>query len=398
MNCKSSISVQILDDEPFMRLLLGHMLATLDFTNVSSFESGPAALSAFESPTGPPELILLDLDMPEMDGVEFVRHLGDRKYSGGLILVSGEDSRMLQAVEKLALSYKLSVLGSLPKPPSLEGLAAVLEQWLYEVAETQRAAPKTYTADELQNAIISGEFVNYYQPKVAVANREVIGVESLVRWQHPTDGLVFPDQFIPLAEAEGLIGGLTQVVLKLALTQARIWQDAGLALCVAVNISMDDLAALEFVDFVTAETAAAGVAPQSLILEVTESRLMQQLTPVLEVLTRLRLKRFRLSIDDFGTGHSSLVQLRDLPFDELKIDRSFTHGAAQDARLRALFTNSLNLAHELGLAVVAEGVEDASDWAFLRSCGCQFAQGYFIGRPMPAGSLPNWLADWQSRV
>jgi EAL domain-containing protein (putative c-di-GMP-specific phosphodiesterase class I) len=398
MNCRASIGIQILDDEPFMRMLLGHMLATLDFTEVSCFQSGLAALSAFDSPGGIPELILLDLDMPEMDGVEFVRHLADRTYPGSLILVSAEDSRMLQAVEKLALSYNLSVLGSLPKPPSLEGLSALLQEWPYEVAKTPRAAPKTYTADELRNAITNGELINYYQPKVAVANREVIGVESLVRWQHPTDGLVFPDQFIPLAEAQGFIGHLTQVVLKMALDQARIWQDAGLALCVAVNVSMDDLAELEFVEFVTAATAAAGVVPQNLVLEVTENRLMQQLTPVLEVLTRLRLKRFRLSIDDFGTGHSSLVQLRDLPFDELKIDRSFTHGAGQDARLRALFTNSLNLAHELGMAVVAEGVEDASDWAFLRSCGCQFAQGYFIGRPMPADSLPNWLADWQSGV
>lgn len=234
--------------------------------------------------------------------------------------------------------------------------------------------------------------------KVVVATGDVIGMETLVRWQHPEDGLVFPDRFIPVAEAHGLVGDLTRAVLKGALVQAKAWQEAGQALSVAVNVSMDDLAALEFADFVAAETAAVGMPPQSVVLEVTESRLMQSLATSLDVLARLRLKRFRLSIDDFGTGHSSLAQLRDLPFDELKIDRSFTRGAWQDERLRAIFEASLSLANQLGMEVVAEGVEDADDWAFLRQTGCHLGQGYFIARPMPAAALPGWLEDWRRRM
>ncbi|WP_240538340.1 EAL domain-containing protein [Rhodoferax sp. PAMC 29310] len=257
---------------------------------------------------------------------------------------------------------------------------------------------KVYGADELRAAIANGELVNYYQPKVVVATGEVVGVETLVRWRHPQDGMVFPDQFIGVAEAHGLIDVLTRVVLTGALAQAKVWQDAGWVLRVAVNLSMVSLTSLDFPDFVAGLAAQAGVPPQGLVLEVTESRLMQDLRAPLEILTRLRLKRFRLSIDDFGTGHSSLTQLHDLPFDELKIDQSFVHSAWTNETLRAMYDASLGLARQLGIEVVAEGVEDRADWNFLRRTGCDLAQGYFIARPMPAADFPGWMEDWQDRV
>ena len=155
---------------------------------------------------------------------------------------------------------------------------------------------------------------------MALATGTVAGVETLVGWRHPQDGLLFPDQFIAMEEEHGLIDALTRAVLTDALRQARLWQDAGLSLHVAVNVSMDSLAALEFPDFVAREVAKAGVPLMSLVLEVTDSRLMKDLLAPLDILARLRLKRIGLSIDDFGTGHSSLAQLRDIPFDELKMD------------------------------------------------------------------------------
>ncbi len=398
MTNESLVRILVLDDEPFMGKVLCHMLAELGHTRVSCHKSGPAALATLDAPESVPDLILLDINMPDMDGVEFARHLAERHYPGGLILISGEDERMLQATERLARAHHLFVLGSLHKPPTPAGLSALLEKWAPSVAQKPRATNKAYDAEAVRAAIAHGELINYYQPKVAVATGEVVGAETLVRWQHPEDGLVLPGRFIPVAEAHGLIGDLTRTVLKGALMQAKAWQEAGPALRVAVNVSMDDLAVLEFADFVVAETAAVDVPPQSLVLEVTESRLMQNLTTALDVLTRLRLKRFRLSIDDFGTGHSSLTQLRDLPFDELKIDQSFTHGAWQDERLRAIFESSFNLANQLGMEAVAEGVEDVCDWEFLRRTGCHLAQGYFIARPMPAAALPAWVEDWRLRV
>ena len=167
---------------------------------------------------------------------------------------------------------------------------------------------------------------------------------------------------------------------------------------VAVNVSMDNLADLDFADFVDGLAAAAGVSPKTVVLEVTESRFMNDLRAPLEILTRLRLRHFGLSIDDFGTGHSSLAQLRDIPFDELKVDKSFVHGAWADATLGAIYEASLGLAKQLNMSVVAEGVEDQADWDFLRRTGCPLAQGYFIAKPMPAADLPDWIERWQERV
>ncbi|MEO6823914.1 MAG: EAL domain-containing response regulator [Nitrosospira sp.] len=395
---RSAVKILVLDDESFMLKLLSRILSNLGFTSVTLCDSGRAALDQLaEADTGP-NLILLDLNMPEMDGIEFVRHLVERHYSGSLILVSGEDERMLQTAEKLVQAHKIQILGHLHKPVKPEALSALLEKWTIPTTGNPGMAKKAYGADELRAALDNGELVNYYQPKVAVANGDVIGVETLVRWRHPKDGIVFPDQFISVAEAFGLIDELTQVVFTGAVTQAKAWKEAGLTLRVATNVSMDNLASLSFLNFVAELTAKVGVAPQDLVLEVTESRLMQDTRAPLEILTRLRLKRFRLSIDDFGTGHSSLAQLRDIPFDELKIDQGFVHRAWSDETLRAMYDASLSLARQLGMEVVAEGVEDRNDWELLRRTGCDLAQGTFISRPMLPADMPAWIEDWCERV
>ncbi|CAH1209029.1 EAL domain, c-di-GMP-specific phosphodiesterase class I (Or its enzymatically inactive variant) [Candidatus Nitrotoga sp. BS] len=394
---KLMVKILVLDDEPFMLKLLDRMLINLGFTSVSLCESGRAALDQLDGVGPRPNLILLDLNMPEMDGIEFVRHLVERNYADSLILISGEDERMLLTVEKLVQAHKINVLGHIKKPVKPEILSALLEKWAPSSLDSPKAQ-KVYGADEVRAAISKGELVNYYQPKVSVSTGQVAGVETLVRWRHPVHGIVLPDQFIGIAEANSLIDELTRVVLTNALAQAKAWQDAGLKLRVAVNVSMDSLASLDFLDFVTALTTKIGIPPQKIVLEVTESQLMGDARIPLEILTRLRLKRFRLSIDDFGTGHSSLAQLRDIPFEELKIDQGFVHRAWTVDTLRAIYDASLALARQLGMEVVAEGVEDQDDWNLLLSTGCDLAQGAFISRPMLAEDLPGWMNLWQKRV
>jgi len=389
--------ILVVDDESQLLKVMERMLTSMGCSAVETFDRGELALARLETDAAPPGLILLDLNMPRMDGVEFIRGLVDRAYRGHLIIVSGEDERVLQSVKQLVRAHGISELGHLVKPVRPAALEALLAKWGAMGRQDRRPGKAPYGADAVRAAIEQGQLTNFYQPKVSLATGEFVGVEALVRWQHPTDGMIFPDQFIGVAESNGLIDALTRTVVRTAIVQTRIWNLEGIVRRMAVNVSMDNLASLDFAEFVRSATAAENVMPASIQLEVTESRLMQDLRGPLETLTRLRLQRFGLSIDDFGTGHSSLTQLRDIPFDELKIDRSFVHGVAHDETVRAIYSASLNLAKQLHMQIVAEGVEDRDDWEFLRSTGCNYAQGYFIGRPMPAAALPEWHEKWRAR-
>ncbi len=370
------------------------MLTELGFSAIESFESGPSAV-AYLDLGNVPDLILLDLSMPEMDGIEFIRHLVKRAYAGRLILVSGEDIRLLQTAERLVQAHGIHILGHLAKPIRPAGLGALLSEWEGNTSFIPRPPGKTYGPAEVLHAIRSGHLINYYQPKVTLETGAVHGAECLVRWQHPEDGLIEPARFISTAEKHHLIDELTRVTFRLALDQMSVMEHEGLSLRVAINLATSTLRSVDFADFAASEAARALVSPQNVIFEVTESQIIRDLRAPLEVLTRLRLMRFGLSIDDFGTGYSSLSQLRDIPFDELKIDQTFVHRAPHDKTARAIFDASLSLARTLGLKAVAEGVEDRADWDRVRHSGCDEAQGYLIARPMPAGALGPWMRDWR---
>lgn len=384
----------LIDDEPFVLKLLARQLEQLGLNELLLCESAQQALETLGSSVCTIDLIFCDLQMPAMDGVQFIRELVALGYRGRLVLVSGEDARILQSAEKLARAQRLDVLGALHKPVRSRDLRALLAPRPVQTSVTPRTARRQYSPDELRHAIDAGQLINYYQPKVCLRTGKPAGMETLVRWSHPRDGLVFPDEFITTAEECGLINRLTRAVLVNALTQTRIWLDAGLDLPVAVNVSMDDLCDLDFPEFVARAAGEAGISLTRLTLEVTESRLMSDPLTAMDILTRLRLKGVVLSIDDFGTGHSSLSQLRDLPFNELKVDRGFVHGAASDTSRRSILDASLRLARELNMHTVAEGVEDAGDWDHLRASGCTMAQGWFIARAMPSEAIPGWIAEW----
>jgi EAL domain-containing protein (putative c-di-GMP-specific phosphodiesterase class I)/DNA-binding response OmpR family regulator len=393
---REGLKIMLIDDDPFMLKLLQRMLALQGFKFVKSFEGGAQALHAMELEF--PEVILLDLNMPDMDGIEFIRHLVTRSFTGDLILISGEHERMLQSAERLVKAHGINIPGLLQKPVVPENLAATLALCKTSAIAQPKKSVNNPTVDQLRQALERGELLNYYQPKVAVATGQVVGVEALVRWQHPTEGLISPDHFISLAEDSGLIDLLTQRVTNLALQQTTSWARNGVNVPVSINVSMENLASLDFADALGAQVKTADVMPHDITLEITESRAMRDPAVTLDTLARLRLKRFNLSIDDFGTGHSSLAQLRDIPFDEFKIDRSFVHRAWVDQRIKAMFDASLSLAKQLGMNVVAEGVETLKDWEFVGKTGCHYAQGYFIARPMPGDDIPVWIQEWQERV
>lgn len=336
--------ILLVDDDPFALKLLAHQLAQMGMVVIETATSGQHALEILirkQADTG--DLVFLDLNMPEMDGVEFMRHLAALRFPGHLVLVSGEDRRILETATFLARTHRLNVLGHLQKPVQPAALKILLDSRGASPSRRDSKREKVFEPEEVRLAIARRELVNFYQPKVDLASGALNGVETLVSWRHPVDGLIFPDQFIGVAEEHGLMDDLTRTVLCGALEQARRWLDAGLTHKVAVNISMDNLKRLDFADFVIAEIKRHGIPAQHLILEITESRLMQDVLSSLDVLARLRMKKISLSIDDFGTGHSSLTQLRDLPFDELKIDRSFVHAAGADRTRHAILRRNVKI-------------------------------------------------------
>ena len=392
----------VVDDEDFMRNLIVRVLGRLGCEQVTTTESGTHALDVFDTADDEPQIVLCDLNMPGMDGIEFLRHLAERDFGGAIVLISGEDRRILQTAESLAQAHALNILGAISKPVTPPQLTEVLSK--FAGARAAAAAPAArpdddaISLDELRAAIAGDQLEPFFQPKISVATRELVGVEALVRWRHPERGLVPPFMFIPLAEENGLIDPLTDVVFDKAMARGGEWRADGLNIKISVNISVDSLTNLELPDQIATRAAAAGVDPANVVLEVTESRLMQDVARTLETLTRLRLKGIGLSIDDFGTGYSSMEQLQRIPFVELKIDRAFVNGTATNADARAILQSSVDLANKLELSTVAEGVEDQDDWDQVATAGCDEVQGYFIARPMPSGELLGWHTDWAANL
>lgn len=388
------------DDDAFALRLISHQLSTLGYGDVTATADAREALRSLAEEGPPYDVVLLDLQMPDIDGVEFVRHLADMGYTGNLGFVSAEDQRMLGTVQRIAEAHRLRVCGALHKPVTTDQLGALLAT--VSPPPERRSGRVTipsavYTLDGLAQCIADGALTNVYQPKVSLVTGKVTGVETLVRLRHPQDGIVNPDLFVPLLEESPLIDTLTHAVLSDAVRQGAAWFAAGLPLHVGVNVSVENLSALDFPDLVARLVREAELPPRMLILEVTETRLMRDRLQALDILSRLRLKQIGLSIDDFGTGHSSLQQLRDIPFEELKVDRGFVHGASQDPAKRAILESSLALARQLGMRSVAEGVELLDDWRLLRDLGCDVAQGFFVARPMEAAQIPGWIAEWEQR-
>ena len=392
----SSYSYLIVDDEAFIRTLVERILKNLGAENIRTAEGGKAALEVIDT-GGAPDIVLCDLNMPEMDGIEFLRHLVDREFKGGIALISGEDKRILETAQELGKAQNLNILGALSKPITPPELTKLLDQF-GNANEARGPRPGvSVTPEELQAALDDGKITAHFQPKVSVQTKELIGVETLVRWIDPDKGFIPPDAFISVAEDHGMIDQLTDTVFTLAMEQGAEWLASGIDVKIAVNLSVDNLNRLDLPEFVVETAQNKGMNPGHVVLEVTESRLMQDIVKPLEILTRLRLKGLALSIDDFGTGHSSMEQLKRIPFTELKIDRAFVNGAHADDTARSILESSVTLAKKLGMTIVAEGVEDQQDWDLVESLGIDLIQGYFVCRPLPGADLPGWLAEWSAK-
>ncbi len=266
---------------------------------------------------------------------------------------------------------------------------------VYSPEQDQSNPHRLVLVGELRRALVEDQLFLLYQPKTDLRTGCVTGVEALARWKHPKFGIVPPDQFVPLAERTGLIMPLTLWVLHEALRQCQAWNQAGLTIGMAVNLSMFNLQAPELPDQIAGLLAKSGVAPSQLRLEITESAIMADPAQTMDNLTRMSKMGLQISIDDFGTGYSSLAHLKKLPVHELKIDKSFVMNMAADKDDAVIVRATIDLGHHFGLKIVAEGVENQKTRKMLSTFNCDMAQGYFISKPLPAVDLMQWLAENQ---
>ncbi len=246
---------------------------------------------------------------------------------------------------------------------------------------------------DLRQAVEQEQLLLYYQPKADIASRIVSQVEALIRWRHPQQGLIPPDRFIPVAEQTGLIRSISRWALNEGIRQCRIWQQNGVELHVAVNLSMRDLQDAQIPRIIAGLLESWSVSPTSLEVEITETAIAADMESTLKTLSELRTMGVSIAIDDFGTGYSSLALLRRLPLNTLKIDKSFVQGLTTDENDAAIVRATIELGHNLGLKIVAEGVEDQATWDALAALGCDIVQGYLLSRPIPPTDLAHWLHE-----
>ena len=328
----------------------------------------------------PAAVIVLDLLMPGMDGMQALRRLAEEGVKACILLASGADGQVLDNAICLGREHGLNMTGIIRKPIDLDALRELLESQVQVVSPVIQA--------HLEAALSGDELKLHYQPILDLRTGRPVGVEALVRWHHPQLGLVMPSAFVPLAEQGGLIGALTDWALAEAVTQNAAWRSAGTMLKIAVNVSNASAPDPGLPERLERMCSDAGLPPSAIALELTESVATGDPARAMELFVRLRSKGFDLSIDDFGTGYSSLAQLQRLPFTSLKIDRSFVSSVLSSDASASIVLAIISLAHALGLTCIAEGVESAETLLFLKENGCDCAQGYHIARPMPATDIP----------
>ena len=391
----SELQVMVVEDHGFQRRIALRLLAELGVENALDGADGLDALQVLRRQPTPPDVVLVDLDMPGMDGIECIGQIAQERLARAVVVVSALDPALLNTVQTMARAYGLRVLGSVEKPLTRDKLESVLSRLGEHAGEQLDESEADFTIPTLLEALERGEIVPWFQPQVEFGNGKVVAVEALARWERPDGSVVRPVLFVPLLEQEGRADALTDRMLDEGCRWLQRWSQDGVRLKLSVNVSPLELADPQAADRYQAIVESHGVTPEDVVLEITESSVMTDAARGLGVLARLRLKGFGLSIDDFGTGYSSLAQLAQVPLTELKIDKDFVFSSHSQPRKRAMVEASLDLARKLRLTTVAEGVETLEDWQLLAELGCDIAQGWLIGRPVPGSELQAAIARWR---
>ena len=386
-------SALTVDDDPLLSSILKSFFTNLNVPNIYQANNGHEALDLIEQVDGAIDFILCDLQMPKMDGIQFLRYLSKSKFKGCIAILSGSDKAVVSLAERLAESHDLDIRGTLEKPLNYEALRQLILNIKNQYVNDKTINSYHFTEEELHDALMAGEFVNFYQPKVDVSTEKMVGTETLVRWKHPDWGIISPDYFMPMIENCGLTSKLTNLVVDQTIEDAKRWKRLKYNIKSAINLSVSSLNDVELPSQLARKVEHNGLNKEHFIIEVTENKVLQQTPITLEVLARLRMSGFELSIDDFGTGYSNIERLREFPFNELKIDQSFVRRSSSDELAKSIVENCAKLGQDLGMRLVAEGIETDDDRRFVSSLGVDLIQGYYYAKPMPVNELFSWFFD-----
>lgn len=392
----SGMRVLVVDDQMVPRRMAVKMVRDCGIADVLEADSGDAALTLLESELQAIDLVITDLRLTGMDGIEFLRRVAERNLASQVILASAVEDTLARAVMTMARGLNLNIAGHLRKPVTPEGLRELVQrQMARRVAAPLRKVRAVHVStEELRQAIEAKQFVPYFQPRVSAIDGATTAVEALIRWQHPERGLIPPGAFIPLADSSGLIDGITDIVLEKSMQWARRWRDAGTDIAISVNLTENALMRQDLPARIAALADQYEIGRERILLEVPEAEAVTEAPGPLETLARLRLMGFGLSIDDFGTGMATPEQLAQIPFSEVKIDQSLVTGVYDQPQFFGVLEYSMQLAKRLNLKTVAEGIESKADWDLLKELGCDEMQGFHVARPMPGEEIEGWAQGW----
>ncbi|MFW5443744.1 MAG: EAL domain-containing protein [Methylococcaceae bacterium] len=393
----NTCKIFIVDDDEQQAHLMQAMADTAEL-EAQIYTSSVAFLNATVTEN---DIVVLDLQMPDKDGIEIMRELASNNVKPHFILVSGFDERVLHSAKQLAESKQLHVVATLAKPLKAKTFISLLSKTYLQCElklqqhavqnSSDNSKAEVITIEEIKLAIRRHQLVIYFQPKICFNSKNLECAEVLLYWQHPVKGLILPDQFIPLAEQHKIMNLLTEEILKLAIKEYHKLIANGFTSKISINMSAQNINDLSMPEKLEALLSSYQIKPESFILEITESALMNEISESLDILNRLRMKGFSLSIDGFGTGYSSLAKLYQAPFSELKIDQHFILRVAEDTDVAEIVRIYILLAKELKMQSVAVGIETEETWNLLKKMGCDFAQGYLIARPMPTDKFIDWF-------
>lgn len=390
--------VMVVDDSSMHRYSAHMCLRAFGISQVYEAANGKLALDQLTQLKKIPAVMLLDLEMPVMDGIEVLQQLAQLPHKPAVVLASSSDEVLISAVATMAEALGINLLGAFRKPVNPVELADALNSYNAGICPLDQMRPPIETdVEQLKMALDRAKIQVYYQPKIDLETMKVAGVEALARWKNLQGDWIPPGVFIPMAEEHGLIGDLTLSVLDQVLQDMNGWWELGQYIPMAINLSAKSLAEFNLANEIIQRVIRQGIPAHFITFEITESALVVDLPSALATISRLRLKGFGISIDDYGTGFSSMQQLSRFPFSELKIDRSFIQGAPARQYIRNILKSAIEMGQRLGITTVAEGVETEAELHLLKSLGCKQAQGFLLARPMPGRELPGWIEQDSQR-